>query len=88
LTKQFYVHSFMRMNVHRKISVKKAVNLSIDAELLTDSRAMGLNLSKVLEEKLRELRVAEFKRQIAPEIKFFNDHIEKHGLWSDGLRLF
>jgi antitoxin CcdA len=76
----------MRMNAHRKINAKKAVNLSIDAELLTDSRAMGLNLSKVLEEKLRDMRVAAWKRDNAEAIRQENEFIEKHGIWSEGAR--
>ena len=70
------------------MSRKKAVNLSIDEELLADSRQAGLNLSKVLEERLRELRIESFKREIEPTIDYFNKRMEEEGLWSDGLRLF
>ncbi len=76
----------MRMNIQRKISKKKAVNLSIDAELLTDSKARGVNLSSFLEQKLREARVAEWKRANAEAIRQENEFIEKHGIWCDGMR--
>jgi antitoxin CcdA len=75
------------MNVKRPVSKKKGVNLSIDERLLADSRQAGLNLSKVLEERLRELRIEAFKRQIAPTIDDFNKRMEEEGLWSDSLRL-
>jgi antitoxin CcdA len=34
---------------------KKAVNLSINADMLRQARAMKINLSKTLEEKLEQL---------------------------------
>jgi antitoxin CcdA len=74
------------MNIQSKISKKKAVNLSIDAELLADSKARGLNLSNFLEERLREARVVEWKRANAEAIRQENEFIEKHGIWSDGMR--
>jgi antitoxin CcdA len=76
----------MRMNIQRKTSAKKAVNLSIDAELLEDSKNAGVNLSKVLEERLRELRVSAFKQEIAESIRQENEFIAEHGIWSDGMR--
>lgn len=77
-----HAHRFVRMNIRSKISKKKAVNLSVDAELLADSKALGVNLSSVLEEKLRELRLEEWKREAAPAIAQENEYIEKHGVWN------
>lgn len=74
------------MNIQSKVSKKKAVNLSIDAELLADSKARGLNLSNFLEERLREARVVEWKRANAEAIRQENEFIEKHGIWCDGMR--
>jgi antitoxin CcdA len=82
LTKANRAHSFVRMNIRSKFSRKKAVNLSVDAELLADSKALGVNLSSVLEEKLRELRLKEWKREAAPAIAQENEYIEKHGIWN------
>jgi post-segregation antitoxin (ccd killing protein) len=86
LTKAVHAHSFMRMNIRSKISKKKSVNLSIDEELLSDSKDAGVNLSKVLEERLKEIRDANFKRQLAAFIAYENEQIEKYGIWSDGKR--
>ena len=69
MTKAIRAHNFLRMNVQRPIPKKKAVNLSIDAELLKESKDAGLNLSKVLEEELRRLRVEAWKRENADAIK-------------------
>jgi antitoxin CcdA len=82
LTKAYHAHIFMRMNIRSKILKKKAVNLSVDAELLADSKALGVNLSNILEEKLRELRLTEWKRKAAPAIAQENEYIEKHGVWN------
>jgi antitoxin CcdA len=76
----------MRMNAHTKTARKKAVNLSIDAELLADSKKAGVNLSQVLEEALRKRRVDEFKAAIAPGLKHLNERLKEEGLWSDGMR--
>lgn len=65
---------------------KKAVNLSIDVELLADSKASGVNLSQALEEKLRDMRIAAWKRDNAEAIRQENEFIEKHGIWSEGAR--
>lgn len=76
----------MRMIIQSRAPKKKAVNLSIDAELLADSKEAGVNLSKALEDKLRDLRVDEWKRANAEAIRQENEFIEKHGIWSDGMR--
>jgi post-segregation antitoxin (ccd killing protein) len=47
----------MRMNTRVKPAAKKkAVNLSIDSELLMAAREQGLNLSKIVERVLAEER--------------------------------
>jgi antitoxin CcdA len=86
LTKASDAHNFVRMNIQSKISKKKAVNLSIDAELLAEAKQSGVNLSKVLEEKLKEINDANFKTQLKAFIAYENEQIEKHGIWSDGMR--
>ena len=71
---------------------KKPVNLSVDAELLKHARALGLNLSQVLEESLA--KIADEKRRDAwlAEIKeaaaVLKRHVERHGVFSDGWRKF
>lgn len=44
----------MRMN-ESKPKNRKATNVSLDAALLEEARALGINLSRTLEERLEEL---------------------------------
>ncbi len=72
--------------------MKRAANLSIDAALLDEARALGVNLSRVLEESLR-LRLAQEKRsrwlsENAEAIAAHNERIERKGTFSDRLRRF
>lgn len=71
---------------------KKAVNLSVDADLLARAKEMDLNLSATFEEVLREKTREEEQRRWVEEnrdaIEAFNRRIERDGVWSDGLRRF
>lgn len=79
------------MNAPKKLP-KRRTNVSIDAELLTQARDMGVNLSAALESKLAELLKAERERRWIEENKAgfeaANRFLKTHGLWSDGRRLF
>ena len=79
------------MNVQRK-PLKRRTNVSLDADLLAEARAMGVNLSAALESKLTELLKAERQRRWKEEhragFEAANAFVEKYGLWSDGRRLF
>ena len=71
---------------------KKAVNVSIDAELLREARDRNINLSATLERALtaslnqsrRDRWLAENKRVI----KAYNDDVDEHGAFADRLRRF
>ena len=69
---------------------KKAVNLSIDAELLREARAAGTNLSNVLEtalkEQLKQQRWQKWREENRAAIEKSNAQLERDGLWSDGFR--
>ena len=71
---------------------KKAANLSVDEKLLERARRMKLNLSQVLEtglaEAIRREERAEWLRRNRAAIEAYNEHVEKHGVFSDGLRSF
>lgn len=71
---------------------KKAANLSIRADLLEEARAYKINLSQTLEAALQaELKKEKERRWLEENraaIDAYNRHIERDGLWSDGLRLF
>jgi antitoxin CcdA len=72
--------------------MKRATNLSVDADLLREAKDLGINLSQTLEDALRVSTKAERERRWLEEnaeaIKSYNDYIREHGLWCDGLRSF
>lgn len=71
---------------------KKSVNLSVDADLLEEARAAGLNLSEALraglEHALREHRLEAVRDEHRHAIEAHNRFIVKHGLLSDEWRKF
>jgi antitoxin CcdA len=71
---------------------KKATNLSINADLLNRARELDINLSAALEQALVEvLKQRQRERWLAENrgsIAAYNDHVEKHGAFSDGVRTF
>ena len=71
---------------------RKATNLTINSDLLRIARQLRLNLSRELEHRLEEI-VAEHRRarwleENRQAIEAYNEHVERHGVWSDGLRSF
>ena len=71
---------------------KKATNLSVDEDLLQQARRLKLNLSQVLEaglaDAIRQHESAEWLRKNRSALEAYNEHVEKHGVFSDGLRSF
>ena len=71
---------------------KKAANLSINADLLSKAREMNINLSATLEqalaETLKQRQRAQWLAENKGAIEAYNDHVEKNGVFSDGLRSF
>jgi len=71
---------------------KKPTNLSVDERLLARARSLKLNLSQLLEagiaEALRREERAQWLRRNRAALEAYNDHVEKHGVFSDGLRSF
>lgn len=64
---------------------KKAVNLSIDAELLREAKAAGTNLSGILEtalrEQLRGQRSKKWLEENSAAIEKSNAQLERDGMW-------
>src|SRR5258708_31023542 len=62
---------------------KRAVNLSIDAEILAAAKAQHINLSQTLEDELRkrtqEAREAKWQEENRPAFEAPNRFISKHG---------
>jgi antitoxin CcdA len=81
----------MRMNeVPQKPRPRKATNVSLDAELLAEARALGINLSRTLEERLAELVKAERTRRWQEEnraaIESMNRFTEENGVFGEEYR--
>jgi antitoxin CcdA len=71
---------------------KKATNLSVDDTLLEQARHFGLNLSQVFEagltEAIRQRQREEWLQKNRAALDAYNEHVEEHGVFSDGLRSF
>jgi len=71
---------------------KKATNLSIDNDLLARARHLKINLSQVVEsglvEAIRRHERAQWLEKNRAALDAYNDHVEKQGVFSDGLRSF
>ena len=77
----------MRMSMRIKPNRhKRAVNLSVDAELLSQAKQSGLNLSSILERALAEERARRWLGDNKSAIDLYNRSIEEGGVWSDGWR--
>jgi len=79
----------MRIDNH---TMRIAVNLTFSPELLAAARARGLNLSRVLEQRLVELKGVPprdpFAEENAEAIAAYNARIRADGSFSDDLRAF
>ena len=73
-------------------SRKKAVNVSINAEIAAEAKAAGLNLSSTLENALRvELkarREARWREENKAAIEESNAEFVRNGLWCDAYRVW
>jgi antitoxin CcdA len=72
--------------------VKRAVNVSISADLLAAAREHDVNLSAALEAaveaRLRELRRRDWLDENRMAIAAYNRDVEEHGVFGDGVRGF
>ncbi len=79
-----------RIGPGAKAGPKRAVNLSIDAEILAAAKAQGVNLSQTLEDELRkrtqESREAKWQEENREALEAHNRFIKKHGIWSEKYR--
>jgi len=71
---------------------KRAANLSINADLLSKARELNINLSATLEQALVEALRKKARDQWVAENKAameaYNEHVDKHAVFSDGMRSF
>jgi antitoxin CcdA len=71
---------------------KRATNVSIRGDLLDAARHAGVNLSATLEralaEELASVRRARWREENREAIAAYNDYVDEHGTFSDGVRSF
>lgn len=71
---------------------KKPANLSINSDLLQKARELGINLSAAFEDalakKVKEKQEEKWLETNKKAIQEYNDCVEKHGVFSKGLRSF
>ena len=76
----------------RQTVAKRATNVSIRSDLLDAAREAGVNLSATLERALAEelagLKRARWREENRDAIAAYNDHVDEHGAFSDGVRSF
>ena len=72
--------------------MKRAANLSVDADLLDEARSLNINLSKTLEAalqvKIREENAERWKQENRQAIESSNKWVEEHGLPLEKYRQF
>jgi len=77
---------------HDPDSPRKAANLTINADLLRQARALKINLSATLEralvDELRKQRRDRWLEENREAIAAYNEDVAKHGVFSDGVRTF
>lgn len=71
---------------------KRSANLSVNEDLLNKARELNINLSATLEQALasalREKQRCQWLAENKDAIEAYNEHVEQHGVFSDGLRSF
>jgi len=71
---------------------KRATNVSIRGDLLEAAREAGVNLSATLEralaEELASLKRARWREENREAIAAYNEYVDGHGAFSDGVRSF
>ncbi|WP_232831065.1 type II toxin-antitoxin system CcdA family antitoxin [Peristeroidobacter agariperforans] len=82
-----------RRNVGSACALQKsATNDDIRRDLLDAARASKINLSAILEqaliEQLRDAQDRQWREENRESIAAYNEHVEKHGVFSEGSRSF
>jgi antitoxin CcdA len=80
------------MSLYDRSAPKRAVNVSVNADLAAKAKALGVNLSEALEARLAELVVAAERQQWltdnAEAIDAYNERVESSAILSDFERPF
>ena len=71
---------------------KRSVNLSVNLDLLQEAKALDINLSREFESHLEALvkqrRQEKWLAENRDALDAYNKHVERDGVFSDGLRGF
>lgn len=71
---------------------RRATSMTLDAALLDEARALGINLSRAAEEgiaaRTKAARAEAWQRENAEAIQNYNEYIEKNGLPLAEYRMF
>ncbi|MDD2735971.1 MAG: type II toxin-antitoxin system CcdA family antitoxin [Desulfuromonadaceae bacterium] len=80
------------MQPYAQSTVKKAVNLTANADLVARAKENKLNLSEIFEEaillKLRAIQQQEWLDQNKDGIEAYNERIERSGIFASKFRRF
>jgi antitoxin CcdA len=72
------------------MGTKRAVNLSLDSDLLDEAKSYGMNLSKtveaVLSNALREERERRWQEENRKALEDFDRYIDEHGVFGSEWR--
>lgn len=72
-------------------ATRRATSMTLDAALLDEARALGVNLSRAAEEgilaKVRTERARRWKEENAEFIRDYNDWIAEHGIPNSDIRI-
>ena len=84
---------FMRMGyLYDRSAPKKATNLTVNSDLLSEAKLLGLNISAVLERALcyevGRLKQQSWLEENREAIEAYNEDVERYGVFSDGIRTF
>ncbi len=80
------------MSQRNRAVPKRAANVSVRVDLLIAARDAKVNLSATLERALTEelaiLKRQQWREENRDAIAAYNDYVEEHGTFSDGVRSF
>ena len=82
----------MHKDFYNSAAKKKSANLSINESLLRQAKALNINLSQLLEQRLvehlRESLQKNWLEENRAAIDAYNQRIDRNGVFSEGLRTF
>lgn len=79
-------------NAHNPSSPKKSANLSVNSDLLSQAKKLGINISSLLEtslsQEVQRLKTQAWLQENKEAIQAYNEDIDSHGAFGDEIRAF